>query len=219
MNQMKIFPSLISSNILNIENTLIKLSPYCDGFHVDIMDNHFVSNLTWGPPIVNQIAAHAGKPLSVHLMVEKPETIINHLILKEKSTVAFHIENGSTHELIKLIQTKKLCTSIAIKPQTPLESIFPFLNLIDQVLLMSVEPGFSGQKFLPESIERLKSLATYKKDNNLTFEIAMDGGINEENIHQLFRAGSTTFCIASAIFSTSNPAHALKALYAKALEG
>lgn len=219
MDQIQIFPSLISSNILNIENTLIELKPYCDGFHVDIMDNHFVSNLTWGPPVVNQIAAHAEKPLSVHLMVEKPETIINKLILKEKSSIAFHIENGNTHEIIKLIQTKKLRTSIALNPQTNLDTIFPFLKSVDQVLLMSVEPGSSGQKFLPESLNRLKALTAYKKENNLTFQIAMDGGITNENIHQLFKNGCSTFCIASAIFSTSNPIEALKNLYAQALEG
>jgi len=219
MNQIKIFPSLISSNLLHIEKTLIELTPYCDGFHIDIMDNHFVPNLTWGPPIVNLIAAYTNKPLSIHLMVENPETIIKQLKVKERSSISIHIENKNTNELITLIQEKKLKTSIAIKPHTPLENLFPFLKTVDEILLMSVEPGFSGQTFLPESIKRLEDLSAYKKNNSLNFEIAMDGGITAENIHQLFLNGCSTFCIASAIFSTKNPQYALKELYAKALEG
>ncbi len=219
MNQIKIFPSLISSNILNLEKTVIELGPFCDGFHIDIMDNHFVPNLTWGPPIVNQIAARTDKPLSVHLMVEKPETIINQLRLKEKSSISIHIENENIDKLIRLIQEKKQRASIAIKPETPLEKLYPFLKTIEQVLLMSVEPGFSGQKFLPNSIQRLKELIAYRKTNDLTFEIAMDGGINEHNIHQLFLEGCTSFCIASAIFSSSHAINAIKDLYTKALEG
>lgn len=219
MNQIKIFPSLISSDLLNLKNTLIELNPYCDGFHIDIMDNHFVPNLTWGPPVVNQIAAEAEKPLSVHLMVEHPEPIIQQLKLKEKSIISVHVENGNTDKLIKLIQEKKHRIGIAIKPQTPLESIFPFLQSIDQVLLMSVEPGFSGQRFLPESISRLSELVAYKKNKSLTFEIAMDGGINEDNIHELYKNGCDVFCVASAIFSKNNAIDALKNLYSTALEG
>jgi ribulose-phosphate 3-epimerase len=90
MRAIKIFPSLISSNLINIEKTLVELGPVCDGFHIDVMDNHFVPNLTWGPSFVNQIAQYTNKPLSIHLMVENPETIIEQLRVKQKSIIIVH---------------------------------------------------------------------------------------------------------------------------------
>lgn len=220
MNPIKIFPSLIASNLFKLEATMVTLEPVCDGFHIDIMDNHFVPNLTWGPLFVNQIATFSNKPLSVHLMVEKPETIIDQLKLKPRSTLAFHVETTSdVDSIISRITSKKLLVSIALNPTTPLETIFPYLKKVDEVLLMSVAPGFSSQKFLPESYTRLQALVSYKKQHDLSFAIAMDGGINQNNIHELTRKGCSTFCIGSAVFDATNPVTEVKALYAHALEG
>jgi ribulose-phosphate 3-epimerase len=218
MNAIKIFPSLISSNVINIEKTLVELGPACDGFHIDIMDNHFVPNLTWGPSIVNQIAQYTNKPLSVHIMAEHPERLIEQLKLKHKSVISFHVEAVQSDEIIDLITEKDLVPGIAIKPTTNIETLFPYLSKIDQVLLMSVEPGFSGQTFLPETWDRLKKLVEYKKQHSLTFEIAIDGGINQTNIHKLVQEGCTTFCIASAIFDAKDPVEAIKNLHDYALE-
>ena len=221
MNAIKIFPSLISSpSLLNLGDIINQLSPYCDGFHVDIMDNHFVKNLSWGPSFVNQIAHFTNKPLSVHIMAEKPKGLIEQLKLKAKSSISFHVESGdNVDEILTLIKAKKLIASIALKPETPFEKITPYLDNVDQLLLMSVEPGFSSQKFLPESFERLKKVVDYKQKKSLSFEIVMDGGINKSNIHELVRLGCTGFCIASAIFDSESPVEALKDLYVFALEG
>lgn len=219
MNAVKIFPSLIASNLFKLEALIVELEPTCDGFHVDVMDNHFVPNLTWGPLFVNQIAQFCKKPLSVHLMIENPESVIEKLKLKHKSTVAFHIESTANVEKLITLITEKASPSIALKPTTKLETIFPYLHNVNQVLLMSVDPGFSGQQFLSESIERLKKLVDYKQQHSLTFDIAMDGGINQDNIHELVRAGCSTFCIGSAIFQTKSPVDEIKTLYARALEG
>ncbi len=217
--KIKIFPSLISSDLLNLERTIQELEPHCDGFHIDVMDNHFVPNLTWGPAFVNRIAQCSKKPLSVHLMTEKTEEIIEQLRLKPESSVAFHCENNNPQDLISLIKSKKLKASIAINPKTPLGILFPYLDTVDQVLLMSVEPGFSGQQFLPESVFRLKTINDYKQQHHLSFEVAMDGGITANNINQLAQAGCSYFCIATAIFNTQNHLQALEGLYKKATGG
>lgn len=219
MQAIKIFPSLIASNLINIEKTLVELGPVCDGFHIDVMDNHFVPNLTWGPAFVNQIAHFSDKPLSVHLMTEKTQILIQQLKLKPKSTIIVHAEDSMIEESINHIHAKKLNVGVALKPKTDLKTVFPYVKKIDQVMLMSVEPGFSGQKFIQESVEKLKNLIEYKKQNNLMFEIAMDGGINQNNIHHLAQLGCSVFCIASAIFDAKDHVYAIKLLHDKALEG
>jgi ribulose-phosphate 3-epimerase len=209
----QIYPSLISSNLLTLKDTITTLEPYCDGFHIDVMDNHFVPNLTWGPIFVNQIAQCSIKPLAIHFMTDKTPDLIKQLTLKKESIISFHIEANAIQEILGLITLKKLRSSLALKPNTPLETIFPYVHTIDQILLMSVEPGFSGQQFLPQSIQKLKHLHEYKKNNNLFFEIAMDGGINADNIHKLAQLGCSVFYIASALFNAQDPLEQLKRLY------
>lgn len=214
LTKIKIFPSLIAANVLNLQNVIDLLEPHCDGFHIDVMDNHLVPNLTWGPLMVNAIANYSKKPLFVHLMVENPESLVKNLKLKPQSIVSFHIESGHNLEsLQKYLRQHKLITSLAINPDTKLETITSQLAIIDQILLMSVNPGFSGQSFLESSIERLKWLNNYRKKHGLTFEIAMDGGINEHNIKTLFDNGCTIFGIASAIFAKPDPVQAISDLY------
>ncbi len=208
----KIYPSLISSNLLDLEKTITELSPYCDGFHLDVMDNHFVPNLTMGPDFVNQIAEHTDKQLAVHLMVEQPLTIIERLKMNRNAIIAVHVETDFSKTVIEKIKARGWLVSIAINPSTPLERIYQWAAQVDQILLMSVQPGFSGQQFIPESVGRLQKLVNYKKEHSLRFEIAMDGGINSHNIAQLVSIGCTSFCVASAIFNAANPALALKKL-------
>lgn len=202
MKKAQIFPSLMAADVLNLEFVIKRLEPHCDGFHIDIMDNHFVPNLTWGPGLTNAIARIAQKPLLVHLMVEKPEYMIDQLALTPRSVISFHIEaTENVHDTIALIKTAGYTPSIAIKPSTSLEKIIPLLkNDLPHVLLMSVEPGFSGQKFLPNSVERLKQLVTIRKETKKLFIICMDGGINTENIGPLYQEGAQQFAVGSTVF-------------------
>jgi len=205
LKSVAIFPSLISSDILNIRRTLDHLDKYVDGYHLDIMDDHFVPNLTWGPLFINEIAHATKKILFVHLMVEKPESWLSRLTLRDGDTLAFHIENKVDHiSLINSIKEKKIKSSIAISPKTPLEKILGLANVIDQILLMSVEPGASGQSFIESSIGRLKSLVEFRRQHNLGFKIVMDGGINQENISQLTEIGVDQVACASSIFGSGD---------------
>lgn len=210
----KIFPSLISSRILNLEEEIKILEPYCNGFHLDIMDFHFVQNLTFGPMFINEIAKISKKQLFVHLMVDEPEKWISILNLRKNDILSFHYESTNNHKaIIESIHKNNWLACIAISPQTSVEQIYPLINYIDQVLLMSVDPGFSGQKFIPEAIKKLENLVKYKKINNLEFSIAMDGGINQSNISELAKKGVDCFAISTAIFKDKNPINALEKLY------
>jgi len=211
---MKIYPSLISADLLNLESTIKNLEPHCDGFHIDVMDNHFVPNLTWGPAFIKAISQTTNNPLFVHLMIENPEQFLSSLHLKSNDTIAFHIENDiNIIETIKRIREKKWHACLAIKPNSPIESLWPYLDVISSVLLMSVNPGFSGQRFLPESLQRLEQLAQYRKEKKMNFSIVMDGGINTTNIGTLAQHGCDAVGVASAIFDAHDPIKALKKLY------
>lgn len=216
MHKAQIFPSLMSADLLNLETIVKTLEPHCDGFHIDIMDNHFVPNLTWGPELTNQIAKITTKPLLVHLMVEKPETLVPILKLRQESVISFHLEAvHSPQAIISEIKKAGYVPSIAIKPKTPLEALTPWLDAgIPHVLLMSVEPGFSGQPFIQSSIERLKALVALKKKIKKEFIICMDGGITKDLIGLLHTEGAQQFAVSNAVFGQRDPVAALKELYA-----
>lgn len=212
-----IFPSLTAADQLNLERDIKRLEPYCEGFHLDIMDNHFVPNITWGADTVNAIARITDRRLWVHLMVENPTAFLETLTLQSSSVVTFHIETiRENKNIVDRIREKKWEPGIAISPKTPVERIFPLLDLVHHVTLMSVEPGFAGQDFLPSSVTKVDLLTGFRQTSKLPITIAMDGGINAGNIADLARRGVNLFGVASAIFEKKDPVAALKELSALA---
>ena len=209
----KIYPSLISGNLLCIEQSIKQLEPYCDGFHLDVMDNHFVPNLTFGADMLNAIAKSSSKKMWVHLMVDDPINWCKTMQLSPGSIVSFHFEaTPSPQDVAKCITEKKWVPSLAINPKTAVEEISPLLNNINHVLVMSVEPGFSGQRFLQNVLPKVSELKKLKPD----LVIGMDGGINIENIHEIVTAGVQDLAIASAIFASNDPVQAIQSLRKKA---
>lgn len=209
-----LYPSIISGDLLNLQNEIQLLQNNCDGFHVDVMDYHFVPNLTWGQPFIRAIAQYTTAPLQIHLMITQPEAFIHSLNLRAGDTIIFHIEAVTAPEIIIEYLKKNRCkVGIALKPKTPLETIVDYCPLVDEILLMSVEPGFSGQQFLPESIDRLKKLAHIRDQQKLPLSIVMDGGINVHNLSLLINHGLNGAAIAAAIFNYPDRLAALKKLY------
>jgi len=210
----KIYPSLISADILNLESVITDLEPYCDGWHIDIMDNNFVPNLTWGPMFANAIAKVSKKQLWVHLMVENPASIIEHLRLADKSIVSFHIETKcDKNEIISSIERNNWLPGIAISPKTPVGELFNAISpKVYQLLIMSVVPGFSGQKFMPETVDTLDMLVEYREKTGLPFTIGMDGGIHEKNLAMLVAKGVDHVAIASGIFESEDSSAQLQKL-------
>jgi ribulose-phosphate 3-epimerase len=214
MNHITIHPSLISSDLLNLEKTIRTLEPHCDGFHIDIMDNHFVPRLTWGEPFVTAISRATKKQLALHLMIDHPLLFLKKVTLPPQSIAIIHIESKcNISDFINYSKENNLKASLAIQPKTPLHEIFSFLDVIDHVLLMSVEPGSSGQQFIPTAYDRLTQLVGLKKEKALGFTISMDGGISPKNIAQLVQMGCEQFAIASAIFDAPDYVEALTNLY------
>lgn len=210
---MKIFPSLIASDVLNLERTIKTFEPHCDGFHVDVMDWHFVPNLTLGPLFINPLAQLSTKPLLVHLMIENVKPFLSMLQIRKIDTLSFHIElDENISDIINYIKEKKWRPNLAISPKTNLEKLFPWLGQIDSVLLMSVEPGFSGQQFIEDSLDRALQLLKYRTQNNLSFRLCMDGGINQSNIEKLHTLGIDEVSIGSGIFGQPDPLDTLKQL-------
>ena len=209
----KIFPSLISANPLELGTIIQQLEPHCAGFHLDVMDNHFVPNLTFGASIVNEIDAATSKPNWVHLMVDDPMNWCEILKIKKGSIVSFHFEaTNKSIEIAKCISEKNWIPSIAINPKTDAAELLPLLDVINHVLLMSVQPGFSGQRFIPETIQKVAPLLAAAKERNRSITIGMDGGINRENIKKIAQAGVQDVAIAKAIFSHQDPVKAIEEL-------
>lgn len=211
----QLFPSLISADLMNLRAALQALDPHCDGYHLDVMDNHFVPNLTWGPQFINAIANTTAKPLLVHLMVDDPTDWLKKFTLPDHSTIIIHIESkGQIRKNLARIKEQHINAGLALNPQSSVQTLFPFLDIVDSVLIMSVEPGFSGQAFIPEVIDKLDPLRSYRETKGLKFIIGMDGGIDAHNIGQLANKGVERFSIASALFDQPNHLKALQQLYA-----
>lgn len=210
-----IYPSLIAADLLNLQKEITILDQYCQGYHLDIMDGHFVPNVTFGAAFVNAIARSTYKKIWVQLLVENPQEWLDKLFLPVNSIVTFHIESiGKIRKTIDRIKQKKWRVSIAVNPKTDVAEIFPYLDAIHQALIMSVVPGFSGQEFLPNVISKVDRLVGYRQTSGLQFAVAMDGGINKDNIFMLKEHGVDDFAVGSAIFKTDDPVATLKELNA-----
>lgn len=197
-----LYPSLIAADPLNLGATLKNLDSCVDGYHIDVMDDHFVPNLTWGPAMVNAIAAATDRQIWVHLMVDNPAAWPDRLELPARSIVTIHFE--STKEIktvLQRIKEKNWLAGLAISPKTAPQETFELLPSVDQLLIMSVEPGFSGQQFMQETTNKIKPLLDFRTAHALKFSLAMDGGITKKNIAELAAGGVDTFAVASAVFA------------------
>jgi ribulose-phosphate 3-epimerase len=209
-----IYPSLMCANLLNLEQDIAALNPHVPGYHIDIMDNHFVPNMAFDFDTIHAIARITKKQLWIHAMVDDPIGVIDQLQLPEKTIYSFHIEsNFEKKSVIKKLTEKNWLPSIAIKPKTDVAQLLQILDRdIYQVLVMAVEPGFAGQLFIPDSIAKLDDLTAFRAKHNLDFMIGIDGGINISNIATVVQHGADQIACASAIFNNPDRVAAYSAL-------
>ena len=188
---MQIAPSILSANFGRLaEDVRAICEGGCDLVHVDVMDGHFVPNLTIGPVVVEAVAKVATKPLDIHLMVENNSFFVDLFAPLKPAYISFHIEEEKhPHRLIQKIRSFGIKPAIVLNPHTPPEAIEFLLDDLDMVLLMSVNPGFGGQKFIPSVIEKAKRLKTLIQKYNPNCLIEVDGGVNDLNVKQLAEAG------------------------------
>lgn len=195
-------PSILSADFGNLEKEVKGISASgCDLIHVDIMDGHFVPNITMGPDIVKKINTHSAKPLDIHLMVENNDFFVDLFSDLKPEYITFHIESEKhPHKLIQKIKSNGIKAGIALNPHTNPETIKYLLKEVDMVLLMSVNPGFGGQKFVESTIDKLKELYILKEFHNPSCLIEVDGGINAENATLLEEAGADILVAGSFVF-------------------
>lgn len=199
----KLAPSVLTADFLTLKNDIEKLEAAgADMLHLDVMDGIFVPNISFGVPVINSIKKHTNLPLDVHLMIDRP-----HRYIKDFAAVAdylgFHFEAGSpVAETLKEIRNLGCKSCLTIKPCTSPEQIFEFLPLCDMVLVMSVEPGFGGQKFMPEALNKLSVLRAEINRLGLNTELEVDGGINKETAPLAVNAGANVLVAGNYIFAS-----------------
>ena len=202
---MIIAPSVLSLSYDKFNEQLKALNESVEWLHFDVMDGHFVPNLTFGPDILKTFRRNSSLFMDVHLMVSDPDFFTDVFAKAGADSITFHYEAyNNIDECIKLIDkihSLYLKVGISIKPQTDVETIYPLLDKVDIVLIMSVEPGFGGQKFMPESLQKISKLNEYRKNNNLNFIIEDDGGVNDRNAFELIENGCDALVAGSFIFN------------------
>ena len=173
--------------------------------HFDVMDGHFVPNITFGPMVVSSIRDYSPLPFDTHLMISQPQNYWKAFADAGSDIIGIHIEAAVDHNsIIKDIQKygKKAC--IVVNPPTPVESIYPLLEQVEQVLVMSVNPGFGGQKFIRDTVGKIEKLAEIKAKKNLKYELQIDGGINEETAEIVKKAGMEILVAGSFVFKSAD---------------
>ncbi|MBQ6836850.1 MAG: ribulose-phosphate 3-epimerase [Clostridia bacterium] len=212
----KLSPSILSADFANLERDVKLITDAgADWIHVDVMDGHFVPNISIGVPVVTSLRKATDGFLDVHLMITDPDKYVPAFIKAGADLVNFHVEVECDIEaVLKEIKAAGKKTGLTIKPNTPPEAVFPYLHLLDMVLVMSVEPGFGGQSFMPNSIPKIKALKEKINELGLNCEIEIDGGINLKNAPEVIEAGCDILVAGSSVFNAPDVPAAVKAFKA-----
>jgi len=205
----------LGGSFSNMESTIKQLDgSRADYIHFDVMDGDFVPNLTFGPQFISNIRKYSNKIFDVHLMINRVEKFLDEYIKSGSDIITFHLEiDENINDLIKKIRGNGVKCGLAIKPKTPWEKIEPYLKSIDQVIVMTVEPGFGGQSFMNDQINKIETITSYIKSHSLNVNVEIDGGINYETGKLCTNAGANILVAGSFLFKQESLIEATNQLY------
>lgn len=213
----RIAPSILSGNFLNLEPDIRMVNKNADLIHIDVMDGSFVPNISFGFPVVEAIAKAVTVPMDVHLMIVNPDKYVERFAKTGAEMISFHLEAADQagkdpRDIIAQIKSFGVKAGLVINPDIPVERLFPYIDDVDFFLIMSVFAGFGGQKFIPESIDRIKTLEAEMDRRGVVKDIEVDGGVSASNAHILAEAGATILVAGSSVFKAESPAKAINEL-------
>ena len=210
----KISPSVLAADLSNLASEVKDIEASgADMVHLDVMDGMFVTNISFGLPVIQSLRSKTNIIFDVHLMIDAPERYADRFIEAGADILTFHLEAcKDSSDLLSRIREQGVMAGISIKPGTPVEEIYPYLDQCDMVLVMTVEPGYGGQKLLPETLEKVTKIKAEAERRGLNIEIQVDGGINGENASDAISAGATILVAGSSVFGKTDRRAAIDAL-------
>jgi ribulose-phosphate 3-epimerase len=217
----KIAPSILASDFSRLGEEIAKVEAAgADMIHLDIMDGHFVPNITIGPPVVKSLRKTTKLPFDTHLMIENPDLYIDDFVKAGADIISVHIENNpSIHKTIQHIKQMGVKASVVLKPETKLDVLDGLLEEVDMVLIMTVNPGFGGQSYIEEMTEKVRELRKMADDRGIKLDIEVDGGIDLKNIYKVTEAGANVIVAGSTVFHAPDAAEMIHCLKKKAFGG
>ena len=215
---MKIAPSILAADLSDLKAGLaVCREGAADLVHVDVMDGHFVPNLTFGPPVVEAVARSTDIPLDIHLMVSDPDSLLDRYLELRPQWISFHWEaGGHVDRTVGRIRDGGVGAGVALNPATPVELLIDILPSLDFVLLMSVNPGFAGQAFIPYVLEKARRMRKLISERGLSTQVELDGGVKTANVDEVCAAGIDVAVVGSGIFAQPDPVATLESLRSRA---
>ena len=213
---MKLAPSILSADFARLGDEVARVAPAADLLHVDVMDGHFVPNLTIGPPVVASLRPHTDLFLDCHLMVDNPGVLLDDFAAAGADRCIVHVELGDPRPLFDRLRALGVGVGLVCNPPTPVDAVLPYLAEIDLLLVMSVNPGWGGQAFIPEVLDKVRAARAEIDARGLAVEIEIDGGITVDTAPQAVAAGCDILVAGSAVFRAPDPVVAARAIRAAA---